>query len=93
MTQWHCGIIDEWTTKYAFGGTYLELLPETTIRSTDVFEDPNLPGEIVVTVGLEAVSCGTALRITQEGVPDAIPSKETRPPEKNSQDSRAPFGH
>jgi uncharacterized protein YndB with AHSA1/START domain len=61
--------------QHAFGGTYLELIPETTIRYTDVFDDPNLPGEIVVTVGLEAVSCGTALRITQAGIPDAIPTE------------------
>ncbi|WP_166206397.1 SRPBCC family protein [Cognatiluteimonas telluris] len=58
---------------HAFGGTYLELEPNTLIRFSDRFEDPNLPGEIMVTITLRAVSCGTELHVVQEGLPDAIP--------------------
>lgn len=56
-----------------FGGTYLELMPHERIRYTDKFEDPNLPGEMHVTVLLRPVLCGTELTITQEGIPSAIP--------------------
>lgn len=56
-----------------FGGTYLELTPGERLRYTDKFEDPNLPGEIQVTVVLKKVSVGTDLNIVQEGIPDAIP--------------------
>jgi uncharacterized protein YndB with AHSA1/START domain len=58
---------------HAFGGEYLELVPNERLRYTDRFEAPNLPGEIVVTVTLRPVSCGTDLSIVQEGVPDVIP--------------------
>ena len=58
---------------HAFGGTYTELVPSERIRFTDRFEDPNLPGEMHVTVTLKAVSVGTELNIGQEGVPDVIP--------------------
>lgn len=58
---------------HAFGGEYLELVPDALIRYTDKFEDPNLPGVIKVTVSLKAVSCGTDLSIVQEGIPDVIP--------------------
>jgi uncharacterized protein YndB with AHSA1/START domain len=57
----------------AFGGTYLELVPHEKLRYTDRFDDPNLAGEIVVTVVLKQVSCGTDVTITQSGVPDIIP--------------------
>ena len=57
----------------AFGGEYLELVPDKLIRYTDKFEDPNLPGVIQVTVSLKAVSCGTDLSIVQEGIPEVIP--------------------
>jgi uncharacterized protein YndB with AHSA1/START domain len=57
----------------AFGGTYLELVPNEKLRYTDKFDDPNLAGEIVVTVVLKEVSCGTDMSITQAGVPDIIP--------------------
>lgn len=60
---------------HSFGGTYVELTPHTCIRYTDKFDDPNLPGEMHVTVTLEAVSCGTELRIEQAGVPDVIPAE------------------
>jgi uncharacterized protein YndB with AHSA1/START domain len=56
-----------------FGGTYLELEPGARLRYTDRFDDPNLPGEMVTTVTLTAVSCGTELNVVQEGIPDAIP--------------------
>ena len=58
---------------HSFGGTYLELVPGERIRHTDKFDDPNLPGEMVVTISLKKVSCGTELTIVQEGIPDAIP--------------------
>ena len=57
----------------AFGGEYLELVPNQLIRYTDKFDDPNLPGEMQVTVGLTNVSCGTEINIVQEGIPDVIP--------------------
>ncbi len=56
-----------------FGGEYLELVPNECLRYTDCFDDPNLPGEIRVTVLLKEVSVGTELRIEQEGIPDVIP--------------------
>jgi uncharacterized protein YndB with AHSA1/START domain len=57
----------------SFGGEYLELAPYERIRYTDKFDDPNLPGQIQVTVTLKRVSCGTELHIVQEGLPDVIP--------------------
>jgi len=58
---------------HAFGGEYLELVPNERIRYTDKFDDPNLPGIMTTTVSLEAVSCGTALSVVQDGIPDVIP--------------------
>ena len=58
---------------HAFGGEYLELVPGERLRYTDKFEDPNLPGEIEVTVTLRKVLVGTDLEVTQSGIPDAIP--------------------
>jgi uncharacterized protein YndB with AHSA1/START domain len=58
---------------HSFGGTYLELVPNERIRNTDVFDDPNLPGELMVTITFKPVLCGTELHILQEGVPDVIP--------------------
>ncbi len=57
---------------HAFGGKYLELVPGEILRYTDKFDDPNLPGEMEVTVTLTKVSVGTELHITQAGVPDVI---------------------
>jgi uncharacterized protein YndB with AHSA1/START domain len=57
----------------AFGGEYLELVPHTRLRYTDKFDDPNLPGEMVVTVDLRRVLCGTEVLIVQEGIPEVIP--------------------
>jgi uncharacterized protein YndB with AHSA1/START domain len=58
---------------HSFGGTYVELAPNERLRYTDRFEDPNMPGEMQVTVSLRKVLCGTELEITQEGLPAAIP--------------------
>lgn len=58
---------------HSFGGEYLELVPAQLIRYTDRFDDPNLPGELQVTVSLKAVSCGTELSIVQSGIPEVIP--------------------
>jgi uncharacterized protein YndB with AHSA1/START domain len=58
---------------HSFGGSYLELVPNELIRYADKFDDPNLPGEMQVTVRLKKVSVGTDVEITQEGVPDVIP--------------------
>lgn len=58
---------------HAFGGEYLELIPNERIRNTDKFDDPNLPGEMQTTVSLRQVSCGTEVNIVQEGIPEAIP--------------------
>lgn len=60
---------------HSFGGKYLELVPGEKLRYTDKFDDPNLPGEIVVTVNLKKVSCGTELHIEQAGVPAVIPAE------------------
>jgi uncharacterized protein YndB with AHSA1/START domain len=58
---------------HSFGGTYLELVPHTKLRYNDRFDDPNLPGEIMVTVSIKENLCGCDLNITQENIPDVIP--------------------
>jgi uncharacterized protein YndB with AHSA1/START domain len=58
---------------HTFGGKYIELVPNERLHYTDRFEDPNMPGEIQVTVTLKKVSVGTELTIVQEGIPDVIP--------------------
>ncbi|HET9903168.1 MAG TPA: SRPBCC family protein [Xanthobacteraceae bacterium] len=60
---------------HSFGGTFLETVPGERVRYTDKFDDPNLPGEMQVTVTLTPVSVGTELAIVQEGIPDAIPAE------------------
>ena len=60
---------------HSFGGKYLELKPNERIRYTDQFDDPNLPGEMITTVSLREVFCGTEVNITQEGVPGIIPAE------------------
>ncbi len=57
----------------SFGGTYLELVPNTRIRNSDQFDDPSLPGSMTTTADLRAVACGTEVHIVQEGVPEVIP--------------------
>jgi uncharacterized protein YndB with AHSA1/START domain len=60
---------------HSFGGRYLELVPGERIRYVDAFDDPNLPGEMIVTVTLKKVSVGVELNVVQEGVPDVIPAE------------------
>src|SRR5262245_23468861 len=60
---------------HSFGGQYLELKPHERIRYNDKFDDPNLPGEMQVTVTLKKVLVGTEVNITQEGVPAVIPAE------------------
>jgi uncharacterized protein YndB with AHSA1/START domain len=60
---------------HSFGGTFLELKPNEFIQYTDRFDDPNLPGEMITSVSLRKVLCGTELEITQEGIPSAIPTE------------------
>lgn len=58
---------------HSFGGEYLEIVPNESIKYSDRFDDPNLPGEMITTVLLNKVSCGTELKIVQENIPDMIP--------------------
>jgi len=60
---------------HAFGGEYLELKPGERLVYTDRFDDPNLPGQMKVTVSLKAVSVGTEMTVEQEGIPDVIPTE------------------
>ena len=58
---------------HSFGGEYLEIVSNKLIKYTDKFDDPNLPGEMITTVEIKTVICGTELTIVQEGIPEAIP--------------------
>ena len=58
---------------HSFGGEYRQLVPNETVRYTDKFDDPHLPGEMETTLSLRRVSCGTDVTIVQDGVPEAIP--------------------
>ena len=58
---------------HAFGGTYLKLVPGEMLDYTDAFDDPNLPGQMTVTVTMKRVSVGTDMTVVQEGIPDVIP--------------------
>ncbi len=60
-------------SSHSFGGEYLELVPDERIRHTDRFDDPNLPGTLMVTITFRKVSVGTELNIVQENIPDVIP--------------------
>ena len=60
---------------HSFGGEYLELVPNQKLRYTDRFDDPNLPGQMTVTVELKQVSCGTEFNVVQEGIPELIPTE------------------
>lgn len=62
-------------TSHSFGGEYLELLRHERLRWTDRFDDPNLPGQMTVTVNLKKVPVGVEVTIVQEGIPDAIPAE------------------
>jgi uncharacterized protein YndB with AHSA1/START domain len=57
----------------SFGGKYIELVENKKIKHTDKFDDPNMPGEMMVTITLTKVMCGTDIKITQENIPDMIP--------------------
>ncbi len=59
----------------AFGGKFVDLKPNEFIRWTDSFDDPNLPGEMITSVWLSKGMVGTDLKITQEGIPEAIPAE------------------
>lgn len=58
---------------HSFGGKYIELIPNQRMRYTDKFDDPNMAGEMLTTIELKKVSCGTELTVVQEGIPAAIP--------------------
>lgn len=60
---------------HSFGGKYLEIKPNEFIKNTDQFDDPNLPGEMITSVWLKKVLCGTELKVIQEGIPDIIPAE------------------
>jgi uncharacterized protein YndB with AHSA1/START domain len=60
---------------HSFGGEYLEIRPNELLKYTDQFDDPNLPGQMITTIQLKSVLCGTELFVTQEGIPDAIPTE------------------
>ena len=60
---------------HSFGGMYLDLVPNERIRYSDTFDDPNLPGEMITTITLQAVLCGTAITATQTGIPALIPTE------------------
>ncbi|MBK0382991.1 SRPBCC family protein [Pedobacter sp. SD-b] len=60
---------------HSFWGEFLEIKTNELIKYTDRFDDPNLPGEMITTVQLRKVMCGTELHIVQEGIPDAIPTE------------------
>lgn len=60
---------------HSFGGTYVELVPGERLVYTDIFDDPNMPGEMRVTVKLKPVSVGTEIHVEQTGVPDMIPTE------------------
>jgi uncharacterized protein YndB with AHSA1/START domain len=60
---------------HSFGGKFVELKPNERIKYTDQFDDPNLPGQMLTTIELREVVCGTELKVTQEGIPAAIPAE------------------
>lgn len=60
---------------HSFGGKYLEIILNEKLKYTDQFDDPNLPGQMITTINLKKILCGTELFVTQEGIPDAIPTE------------------
>jgi uncharacterized protein YndB with AHSA1/START domain len=60
-------------SSHSFGGEYVEVIPNELLKYTDKFDAPNLPGQMITTIQLKSVLCGTELIATQEGIPDAIP--------------------
>lgn len=63
------------TNGHTFGGEYLDLVPSEKLRYIDRFDDPNLPGQMITTIILKTVLCGTELDVTQEGIPEMIPAE------------------
>lgn len=61
--------------EHSFGGKFLEIKPNESLKYTDKFENPNLPGEMITSIWLKKVSCGTELKVVQEGIPSAIPTE------------------
>src|SRR5690606_37670886 len=59
----------------SFGGKYLEIIPEKLIKYSDLFDDPNLPGEMITTINLRAVIGGTELKVLQSNIPTIIPQE------------------
>ena len=62
-------------SSHTFGGEYIEIIPNELLKYTDQFDDPDLPGQMITTVQLKSVLCGTELFVTQEGIPEAIPTE------------------
>ena len=60
---------------HSFGGKFLEIKPNEFIKHTDIFDDSNLPGEMITSVWFKKVSCGTELKVIQEGIPSVIPTE------------------
>ncbi len=60
---------------HSFGGEYLEIVPNDFIKYTDQFDDPSLPGKMITTIQFKTVLCGTELNVSQEGIPEAIPTE------------------
>ncbi len=60
---------------HSFGGKFLEIKPNEFLKQTDKFDDPNLPGEMTTSTWLKKVSCGTELKVVQEGIPSVIPAE------------------
>ncbi len=58
---------------HSFGGTYLEIEPNKFLKYSDKINNPDFPEEMITSVWLTKVSCGTELRITQENIPKNIP--------------------
>ncbi|MGG7034756.1 MAG: SRPBCC family protein [Flavobacterium sp.] len=61
--------------EHSFAGEFLEMKPNQFIKQTDRFDDPNLPGEMITSVWFKKVSCGTELKVIQEGIPSMIPAE------------------
>ena len=60
---------------HSFGGTFLEIIPNAFIKNSDKFDDPNLPGEMTTSIWINKTSCGTELKVLQEGIPSEIPTE------------------
>ena len=60
---------------HSFGGTFLEIIPNSFIKNSDKFDDPNLPGEMTTSIWMNKTSCGTELKVLQEGIPSEIPTE------------------